>query len=188
MSELKPKQPYHEIRRKDRAKDDAWIQKFLDRASYGVLATVSEEQPFNSTNLFVYDPAVQAIYLHTAIEGRARSNIEANSQVCFSASEMGRLLPADTAMEFGVEYSGVVIFGQAYVVEDAGEAERALQALLDKYFPHLHPGEDYRGIIPEELAITTVIRIDIQSWSGKQEQAPADFPGAFLYSPGPDAE
>jgi nitroimidazol reductase NimA-like FMN-containing flavoprotein (pyridoxamine 5'-phosphate oxidase superfamily) len=94
---------------------------------------------------------------------------------------MGRLLPADVALEFSVEYRGVVVFGTASVIVDETEASRALQLLLDKYFPHLKPDQDYRPIIPEELRRTSVYRIDIERWSGKQKKVAADFPGAFWY-------
>jgi hypothetical protein len=57
-----------------------------------------------------------------------------------------------------------------------------LQLLLDKYFPHLRPGRDYRPIIDSELAVTAVYRIQIQEWSGKQKEAPAEFAGAFFFS------
>jgi nitroimidazol reductase NimA-like FMN-containing flavoprotein (pyridoxamine 5'-phosphate oxidase superfamily) len=145
------------------------------------LATILDGQPFINSNLFVYDEARQAIYLHTARVGRTRANVEATSSVCFSVSEMGRLLPADTALEFSVEYSGVTVFGLIAVVTDETEAKYALQLLLDKYFPHLHPGIDYRPITLEELQRTSVYRLDIESWSGKQKKVAADFPGAFYY-------
>jgi nitroimidazol reductase NimA-like FMN-containing flavoprotein (pyridoxamine 5'-phosphate oxidase superfamily) len=94
---------------------------------------------------------------------------------------MGRLLPADEALEFSVEYRGVTVFGTAAVVTDEAEATYGLQLLLDKYFPHLSPGKDYRPITTEELRRTGVYRIEIEQWSGKQKQVAADFPGAFLY-------
>jgi nitroimidazol reductase NimA-like FMN-containing flavoprotein (pyridoxamine 5'-phosphate oxidase superfamily) len=178
--------PPAQVRRKDRAvTDEGWIRDFLCRAPFGTLATVRDGRPFVNMNIFVYDPAAHALYLHTAKAGRTRSNVEADERVCFGVGEMGRLLPAPTAMHFSVEYAGVVVFGRARVVEDEAEATRALQQLLDKYAPHLRPGRDYRPIQPEELAVTSVYRIDIDAWSGKQKVAPADHPGAFLYGQAP---
>ena len=58
---------------------------------------------------------------------------------------------------------------------------RALQMLLDRYFPQYRPERDYRPIQREELARTAVYRIEIQSWSGKRKQVADDFPGAFTY-------
>lgn len=190
-------QSYTHVRRQDRAVDDeGWITAFLQRAPVGILATASDGQPFINSNLFVYDPAAHAVYLHTARTGRTRANIEAGSvgpsaelhtdqpelaKVCFHVYEMGRLLPADTALEFSVEYGGVTIFGRGQVIDDSDEARHGLQLLLDKYFPHLHPGQDYRPITGDELARTAVYRIDIDAWSGKRKAVAEDFPGAFWF-------
>jgi hypothetical protein len=174
-------QPVTAIRRSDRAvEDENWIRAFLGRAAYGVLATIHEAQPFINTNLFVYDEKQHVIYMHTARVGRTRANVDADDSICFSVSEIGRILPADEALEFSVEYAGVTVFGRARVV-DGAEARAGLQMLLDKYAPHLRPGEHYRPITDEELARTAVYRIEIDAWSGKRKQAPEDFPGAYTY-------
>lgn len=180
--------PPNTVRRPDRElTDEEAIKALLHRAPIGTLATVYEGQPFINSNLFVYDEAAHCIYMHTAKVGRTRANVEADERVCFSVSEMGRLLPADEALEFSVEYSGVVIFGTASIVEDSAEATNGLQQLMDKYFPHLKPGEHYRPIMPEELVRTSVYRIQIERWSGKHKQVGDDFPGAFLYGQFPTA-
>ncbi len=100
-------------------------------------------------------------------------------KVAFSVAAMGRLLPASEALEFSVEYAGVVAFGAGQIVDDEAEAKSALQALLNKYAPHLVPDRDYRSTTNEELARTAVYRIDVETWSGKQKEVEADFPGAF---------
>lgn len=170
------------VTRKDReVQDESWIKALLHRAPVGVLATVHDGQPFLNTNLFVYDEPKSVIYMHTAKVGRTRSNIETDERVCFSATEIGRLLPADEALEFSVEYAGVVAFGQASIIEDLDEARDALQMLLDKYAPHLTPGKDYRPPVVEEVKRTSVYRIRIESWSGKKKEVAADFPGAYRY-------
>ena len=173
---------YSEIRRADRAvQDDAWIVAVLRSTPFAALATTSDGQPFINNNLFAFDEAANAIYMHTAALGRTRSNVEADARCCLSVSQMGRLLPHETALGMSVEYASVVLFGRAAVIEDAAERERALQCLLDKYFPHLRPGVHYRGITPRELDLTTVYRIDIEQWSGKRKQVEPDFPGAFRF-------
>ncbi|NNF57103.1 MAG: pyridoxamine 5'-phosphate oxidase family protein [Rhodothermaceae bacterium] len=173
------------VRRADRAvTDEAWIRATLHTAAYGTLATVHDGQPFLNSNLFVYDEARHAIYLHTAHVGRTKANVEAEdtgAPVCFGVFAMGRLLPADEALEFSVEYEGVTVFGTAQVVEDSEEAEHGLQLLLDKYAPHLRPGEHYRPITADELKRTAVYRVDITEWVGKKKAVSEDFPGAFLY-------
>jgi len=168
------------VRRRDRAKDDAWVQDFVTRAPFGFLATVGEDgQPFLNSNLFVYDPDRHCLYLHTHRTGRTRDTLESGERVAFSAAAMGRLLPASEALEFSVEYAGVTAFGRGAVVDDEGEAKAALQMILAKYAPHLVPGRDYRETTDEELKRTAVYRIDIEAWSGKQKEVARDFPGAF---------
>jgi nitroimidazol reductase NimA-like FMN-containing flavoprotein (pyridoxamine 5'-phosphate oxidase superfamily) len=157
------------------------VHAYLEKAAFGFLATVEDGQPFLNSNLFVYVPEEHAIYLHTARIGRTRDNLTEPQTVAFSVAEMGRLLPASEALEFSVEYSGVVVFGTGRLVEDPSTAEQGLQRLLDKYAPQLRPGRDYRPITPQELKRTSVFRIDIESWSGKKKEVEPDFPGAFLY-------
>lgn len=172
--------PRSVMRRRDRGKEDGWIRAFLHAAPYGFLATVGPEgQPYLNSNLYVFDEARHCLYLHTYRTGRTRENVEAHEKVCFSAAAMGRLLPALEALEFSVEYAGVVVFGRGRIIEDPEEATQGLRILLEKYAPHLRYGEDYRQVTPEELKRTAVYRVDIETWSGKQKEVAADFPGAY---------
>jgi len=181
--------PRNQVRRADRAvSDETWIKEMLKQTPFGTLATVLDGQPFVNSNIFVYDESAHAIYMHTARVGRTRANVETNPQVCFSISQMGRLLPADVALEFSVEYSGVTVFGTVAIVDNEAEAKYGLQLLLDKYFPHLTPGRHYRPIMPEELKRTSVYRLDIEQWSGKQKKVDDEFPGAFYYGQPPQAQ
>ena len=146
----------------------------------GFLATVDDEgQPYLNSNLYVFDEARHCIYLHTHRTGRTRDNVAAHERVAFSVAGMGRMLPAAQALEFSVEYCGVVVFGKGHILEDTDECRHGLRVLLEKYAPHLRYGEDYRATTDDELKRTAVYRIDIEAWSGKQKEVKADFPGAF---------
>jgi len=161
------------MRRTDRAiTDDAEIADLLRQADICRIATTLNDQPFISANTFWYDG--ERIFFHTATQGRTLTNIGQNPRVCLEVDWVGRWLPATTALEFSVEYTGVVVFGRARLLEDDAEKERALQGLLDKYFPDLKPGSDYRPMTPEELEITAVFAVDIEAWSGKRKVAPAE--------------
>lgn len=146
------------------------IEALLARAQFGVTATSIDNQPFLHTSLYCYDPAARRIYIHTALDGRTRQNILQNPRVCFSVAEIGRLLPADTAMEFSNEYASVIVFGRARLVESDDEKQHGLQGLLDKHFPDRRPGRDYRPITQAELDATSVFAIEVDAWSGKQKQ------------------
>ncbi len=171
---------YTAIRRKEWGVDDeGWIQELLYRVPFCVMATVVDERPFTVARNFAYDKEKHVIYMHGAQKGLTFTTVENGAYVNLNVSEMGRLLPAKRAMNFGVEYAGVVIFGRASLVTDSDEAKHALQLIVDKHFSHLRPDVDYETTSDVDLKITAVIRIDIDEWSGKQRNAPADFPGAF---------
>jgi nitroimidazol reductase NimA-like FMN-containing flavoprotein (pyridoxamine 5'-phosphate oxidase superfamily) len=158
------------VRRKDRVvADDAWIADFLKQASVIVVGFTDGEQPFVKPTLFVYDDTRRAVYFHATEFGRTTEILRQHPKAALTAFEMGRLLPADRAMDFSVEYASVVAYGTVAVIEEEDEATYGLQLLLDKYFPHLESGEDYKPIMPVELKITAVFRLDITDWVGKQK-------------------
>jgi nitroimidazol reductase NimA-like FMN-containing flavoprotein (pyridoxamine 5'-phosphate oxidase superfamily) len=177
----KPPVPINQPLRQDRAKDDAWVSAYLQRVPFGMLATEYDGQPFIKPTTFAYDEKENTVYIHGALAGRMRANIQLNPRVSFCVAEMGRLLPAETAMEVGVEYASVVLFGRIEEVTDPAQAAHGLQLLLERYFRHLKAGVDYRELQPEEVGVTAVYRIRIDSWSGKETHASPDFPGAFYY-------
>lgn len=182
MTKQRKGKPLTHVRREDRAiHDEDWIKAFLRRAPFGVIGTADEGQPFLVTRNFAYCDEAHAVYFHGAPEGRTYRNALANDRVCFSVSEMGRLLPAERAAEAGVEFSGVVAFGHVSLVTLGAEAVHGLQLLMDKYFAHLRPNEDYEPTTDEDLMDVAVYRIDITEWSGKEGKAPDNYPDAFIY-------
>lgn len=174
--------PRHQTRRSDYAvSDEGWIKALLTRGSYGVLGTSLEGQPFLTPILYIYLEEDGALYYHGAQVGRMRANTALNPNASFNVSEIGRMLPDQLAVEFSMEYNSVTVFGTVTPVEDAEDAARILQRLMDKYAPHLKPGPDYTPSRPEDLKRTAVYKLTIEDWSGKQKQAAPDFPGAYLY-------
>lgn len=160
-----------DMRRKDRAiNDPEWIIALLNRADYGVLATCKDGQPFTVARNFAYDPEKHAIYFHGALKGRTYENVGEGTPANLNVSEMGEWIIADRAMNFGVKYKGVVVFGTLRVVEDSDEAKRGLQLLLNKHFAHLKPDVDYEATTDVDLKVTAVLRLDVESWSGKEKK------------------
>jgi nitroimidazol reductase NimA-like FMN-containing flavoprotein (pyridoxamine 5'-phosphate oxidase superfamily) len=150
------------------AQDEGWIVDFLQQAQFGHIATQSGEQLYITPTLFWYDVERHEIYFHSNIIGHIRSNAESHPQVCFEASQAGKLLPSNIALEFSIQYESVIAFGEIRIVEEKGEKERLLYGLIEKYFPTMTPGKEYRPITEKELKRTSVYAIAIRSWSGKR--------------------
>jgi uncharacterized protein len=198
-------------RRIDRSRDVAWIEDFLRRGEVAVLAAVRDGRPLCLPRLYAYDQNRKALYLHGAHGGElgsllggmgtylddgeggwGKGGVEPGSgagqgvsaigaPLALTVFEMGRLLPAPEAAEFSMEFGSVVVHGHGVLVDDPDEAMHGLRLLMRKYAPHLRPGQDYRDMTSEEVARTSVIRVDIQAWSGKEKTEAGEFPGAYWY-------
>lgn len=155
-------------RRPHLTKDDAWIRAFLKEAQVGHIATCLDGQPFLNPTTFWYDEDNHQVVFHSNIAGRIRSNIESNPKVSMEASELGRLLPSNVALEFSLQYRSVILFGSARVVTEPEEAQKLLYGLISKYFPSMSAGREYREITEKELRATSVYVIKIEEWSGKE--------------------
>lgn len=149
-------------------RDDDWIRAFLRTAQVGHIASSLNGQPFLTPSLFWFDEENRQIVFHSNVTGRTRSILESSPKVCFEASEMGRLLPSNVALEFSVQYRSVVVFGTVGLVTDPAEARRVLYGLIQKYFPKMQAGKEYREIMNKELKRTSVYAIQIEEWSGKE--------------------
>lgn len=160
--------PANAQRRPEHVQGEAWIREFLTRAQIGHIATRWKEQPFINPTTFWYDAERHEIIFHSNIVGRVRANSERYPEVCFEASEFGRLLPSNVALEFSIQYESVIAFGRIRILEDLAEKQRALYGLIGKYFPRMTAGQEYRPITEKELKRTSVYAIAIDSWGGKR--------------------
>jgi nitroimidazol reductase NimA-like FMN-containing flavoprotein (pyridoxamine 5'-phosphate oxidase superfamily) len=163
--------PIAHQRRPHLTRDDEWIAAFLKVSQIGHIATCVDNQPFINPTIFWYEAARHQIVFHSNVAGRVRSNIETNPKVCLEASELGRFLPSNVALEFSLQYRSVVVFGTARIVTDPAEARRLLYGLISKYFPALTAGTEYREVTDKELRATSIYAIQIDSWSGKENWA-----------------
>ena len=158
-------------RRPHLTRDDTWIRDFLRAAKIGHIATALDGQPFINPTMFWLDEENHQIVFHSNVAGRVRSNIEINPKVSLEASELGRFLPSNVALEFSLQFRSVVVYGTARMVTHPVEARRLLYGLIGKYFPKMTAGKEYREITDKELRATSIYAVRIDSWSGKENWA-----------------
>lgn len=149
-------------------RDDEWMRAFLREARVGHIASSRDGQPFLTPSTFWFDETNHQIIFHSNVAGRIRSNIESNPKVCLEASELGKMLPSNVALEFSLQFRSVIVFGTARLITDPVEARRVLYGLIQKYFPAMKAGQEFREITDKELRSTSVYAIQIEEWSGKE--------------------
>ena len=182
MDEHAPEMVSDSIRYAGKAVDDPeWIVDFLADQESGVLGLVDDGSPHLVTQLFVYDEATGAIYVHGASDGRAHGIVEraGSAPACFTTSEMGRFVPAAEPVNFTVEYASVVAYGTIDLLEARADKRRVLERFMSKFAPQLTAGEDYEEMSEESIDRTAVYRLDVERWSGKRGEKPPDHPTAY---------
>ncbi len=169
------------IRYAGKAVDDReWVVDFLNEQETGVIA-LAGETPHPVTQLFVYDDREGAIFVHGAREGRAHDIVSGGEETraSFTTSRMGRYVPADEPVNFTVEYASVVAYGSVSSLDGRAGKRRVLERFMEKFAPHLTPGEEYAEMSEESIDRTAVYRFDVERWSAKRGEKPPDQPGAY---------
>lgn len=150
--------------------DTTTLSDILNTCHVGHLATNSGDgYPMVKPLNFAYRDG--RLYLHSAREGEKMDHISSDKRVCFEtcqpvAQVKTRSHPCDSAYL----YRSVIIKGLASVVEDSTERTEAFSALMDKYQPEGGFG-DYTE---KRLGLTAIIRVDIESMSGKEDMGKGD--------------
>ncbi len=158
-------------RRPHLTKDDEWIRALLQREQIAHIASRWDLQPFINPTTFFYDEAGHRLIFHSNIAGRIRSNIERHAEVCVEVTQFGKLLPANVALEFSLQYRSVIVYGKASLITDPQEQVTVLHKLVAKYFGAMQIDKDYRSATEKELRATSVYEIKIESWTGKENWA-----------------
>jgi len=105
----------------------------------------------------------KCLYLHCAGEGRKLDILRRNDRVCFEMDLLREIKRSPTACGWGACYRSVIGFGRAVLVENPLEKRTALDRIMEHY--GAQAPFSYEDPI---LAKTVVIRVDIESVTGKR--------------------
>ncbi len=107
------------------------------------------------------------IYFHCALEGEKLDDIRRDNRVCFEVDLPIAYVKGTPENPCRAEYlyRSVIALGRAHIVEDRAERLLALGCLMAKY----QPEGGYGACLEEKLALTCIVRIDIEEVSGKED-------------------
>jgi nitroimidazol reductase NimA-like FMN-containing flavoprotein (pyridoxamine 5'-phosphate oxidase superfamily) len=113
----------------------------------------------------------EALYLHGSTGARAMQAARGGGlDVCVTVTLLDGLVLARSAFHHSVNYRCVVAHGTAVVVKDPQERTAVLAALVESVAPGRTGGT--RPPSPNELAATTVLRLDLHEVSVKVRSGP----------------
>lgn len=139
------------------------IEAVLERAFVLRLGLCVDNEPYVVPLSFAYSEG--AIIIHCSPKGKKMDMLRQNPRVCFEVDvDAGVLKPMDSedGCKFAMRYASVIGFGAAHILEDHAEKVAALKTLLAHYSEREYPMPD------KKVEATAVIRIDIESMTGKQ--------------------
>jgi len=103
-----------------------------------------------------------SLYFHSAKEGRKLDIIRRNNNVCFEMDADQVFVPAEKGCNWSLKYRSVIGNGKAFIIDVPAEKIAALKIIMAHY------SDKPYEFTAEEAAKVVVVRIDIESLSGKK--------------------
>ncbi len=149
------------MRRSEREiKDRAVIDAIIRHCLVCRLGLSDAVEPYIVPLCFGYDG--EALYFHSASDGRKIDILRKNSRVCFEFDIPEGMREAEQGCRWGIKYRSVIGFGTAEIVDDQEDKKKALGIIMAQY-------SDKEYIFPEDVVTkTTVIKVVIARVTGKQ--------------------
>ena len=143
--------------------DRETINAILDEAFICHVGFVVDGQPYVIPTGFAR--IGDHVFIHGSAASRMLRNLSQGINVCVTVTLIDGLVLARSAFHHSINYRSVVILGNAELVEDADEKDKALEALTE----HIVPGRwaDVRWPNELELKATTVLKLPIEEASAK---------------------
>jgi nitroimidazol reductase NimA-like FMN-containing flavoprotein (pyridoxamine 5'-phosphate oxidase superfamily) len=103
-----------------------------------------------------------ALYFHSAKEGRKIEILKRNNQVCFEFDIHSELKPGKTACAWGMKYRSVIGYGTASLIEDAEKKRQALDIIMAQYADGAFEYSE------KAFKDALVIKVEIENMTGKK--------------------
>ena len=152
------------IRKDKEITDPEEIADIMEQAEVCRVAMVDDGMPYLVPLCFGFSD--NALYLHSAGKGKKIEILSKHDAVCFEMDVDTVVKPGETACKWGMGFRSVIGFGRAVFVEDLHAKRQALDIIMAHYASRHEFGKFTYS--ESALSATTVIRIDIESMSGKK--------------------
>jgi uncharacterized protein len=143
--------------------DKSAVYAVLDAAMICHIAYVIGGQPYCTPTAFWREG--DHLYWHGSSASRMLRSQKPGVPVCLTVTHLDSLVLARCGFNHSVDYRSALCFGQAYFVDDPKEKERALDSMVDRFYPGR--ARLLRTSSVQELKATTVIGMEIEQASAK---------------------
>ena len=149
------------MRRKDKELNErTLIDSVISRSQVCRMGLCDEGLPYIVPMCFGYEG--NALYLHSAREGRKIDILKRNNAVCFEFDIDCEVKKSDKPCSFSMKYRSVMGYGEASFVDDREEKRKAFQIIMKQY------DGNHFSFPDETLEKIVIIAIEITEISGKK--------------------
>lgn len=139
------------------------VYRILDAAMLCHVAYVFDGQPYCTPTAFWREG--DHLYWHGSSASRMLRVQKPGIPVCVTVAHLDSLVLARCGFNHSVDYRSAMYFGNAHIVDDAAEKGRALDSMVDRFYPGR--ADSLRPSNAWELKATMVIGMLIEDASGK---------------------
>lgn len=150
------------IRRKDRELIiNNQLKEALKTASYITIALCKNNEPYLVSLSQGYDEKKNCLYFHCASNGKKIDYLKSNNKVWGQAVQVYRVKE-----KCDYDYTSVHFKGKIFLINDLSEKQNAMQVMIRQRSPN--PEEYLKKVLAENLATTTIGKIEISYITGKK--------------------
>lgn len=151
-------------RRHDRGfYDHDTVHRILDSSMLCHVSYAIDGQPYCTPTFFWREGT--RLYWHGSSASRMLRNQSKGERVCLTVAHLDSLVLARCGFNHSADYRAVMAFGTAYLVTDPAEKERAVIAMVDRFFPDRTAS--LRQSTAQEIKATSFIAMEIEEASAK---------------------
>lgn len=143
--------------------DHETVHRILDASMMCHVSYVIDGQPYCTPTFFWREGT--KLYWHGSSASRMLRNQAEGERVCLTVAHLDSLVLARCGFNHSADYRAVMAFGSAYLVTDAEEKQRAVVAMVDRFFPDRTAG--LRPSNKQEIKATSFIAMEIEEASAK---------------------
>jgi nitroimidazol reductase NimA-like FMN-containing flavoprotein (pyridoxamine 5'-phosphate oxidase superfamily) len=146
------------------------IYDILDEGFFCHVGIVPEGDTYPTVIPMVYGRSGDSLYLHGHAASRLLRRVDSGVPLCITVTHIDGLVYARSLFHSSVNYRSVVLYGKGKIVDDPVEQEDALKVIVE----HVMPGrwEDARDPSMQELILSSVVKVEIESASAKIREGP----------------
>lgn len=151
------------MRRKEKEITDITaIEAIILRSSVCRLALSEDNHPYIVPLCFGYED--NTLYFHSAPHGKKLEILSKNNTVCFEFDIDRRIVEAEDACGWTMNYRSVIGFGKASIIGDPPEKLKALNAIIQHYAGNPLPYSEVK------LKGTVFIKVEIEKITGRESR------------------